>query len=187
MVTYIALLRAVNVGGHGKIAMTDIRDCLTQAKFAEVRTVLQSGNVVLGSNHKSTAAVEAAIEKALRDRFSLSTDAMARTVAEWKRLIAGNPFLDAAFHDPSHLVALVTKHSADAKAADALRAIATKIGGKEQIGFQGGQLYATYPDGIGNSKLTSGVIERVIQCPVTARNWNTVLKLAAMCGQTNLK
>jgi uncharacterized protein (DUF1697 family) len=178
MTTHIVLLRAVNVGGTGKIAMAGIRDCLTKAGFADVRTLLQSGNVVFRSEEKRTDVVEARVEAELLKVFSLQTQAMARSTSDWKKLIEGNPFPDAAKNDPSHLVALLTKRPVKSADADALTAAVKAIGGNEKIGFHRGQLYATYPDGIGDSRLISAVIERATKCPVTARNWNTVLKLA---------
>ena len=176
---YVMLLRAVNVGGHGKVAMADLRQCLTRLGYTDVRTLLQSGNVVF----RSEAVTEAKVESQLADELGLRTDVMIRSAAEWARVVASNPFVDAANADPSHLVALVSKQPVSEGAVEALRAAVKKVGGREAVALRGGQVFMTYPDGIGTSRVTSAIIDRSLGTPVTGRNWNTVLKLAALCAQ----
>lgn len=172
----IALLRAVNLGAHNKVAMADLRALLTDLHFDQPRTLLQSGNLVFDSAGPP-AALEALLAGEAQKRLGLVTDFFVRTDSEWQTIIAANPFPAAAQADPAHLVLLACKDAPDHKAEAALQAAIT---GRETFRVLGRQLYCVYPDGIGDSKLTAGLIERKLGTRVTGRNWNTVLKLAAL-------
>jgi uncharacterized protein (DUF1697 family) len=100
-----------------------------------------------------------------------------RDLDEWDAVIAANPFLDEARDDPARLVVVTTKAPVD---ADGLRALRAAIKGKEYADAKGRAAYIVYPEGQGPSKLTISVIERAVGSRGTARNWNTVLKLAAL-------
>src|SRR6476661_4992990 len=96
--THVALLRAVNIAGRGMVAMSDVRAALQASGFTDVRTVLQSGNVVF---RKVGAApkLEGVIETALRKGLGVETEVFVRSVADWKALIANTPFGDEASGD----------------------------------------------------------------------------------------
>jgi uncharacterized protein (DUF1697 family) len=102
---------------------------------------------------------------------------MVRSATEWQAMIDANPFPVAAKRDPSHLLVMFLKTPAVAANVKALRAA---IRGRETIEAIGGQLYVIYPDGVGKSKFTHALIERHLATRATGRNWNTVLKLAAL-------
>jgi uncharacterized protein (DUF1697 family) len=176
MTTNIAFLRAVNVAGHGRVAMADLRAMMMAAGFSDVQTVLQSGNVVFAGG-RAGAALEARLEQEAARRLDLKTDFLVRSAKEWREVIAANPFPDEAEHDPGHLVVMVLKGAPSAKAVDAVQAA---VRGREQV--RGGRtvLYITYPDGIGRSKLTGAMIESKLDIRGTARNWNTVMKLGEL-------
>lgn len=177
MTTYIALLRAVNVGGHAALGMSDLRDLATDLGFADARTLLQSGNLVFRGRTRSTTTLEQALEMEAEKRLALRTTFFVRTTTEWEAIIAHNPFPDAAQDDPSHLVVLPLKAAA---ASEALATLRTAITGPEIIDAKGRDLYIVYPAGIGRSRLTNVLIEAKLGTKGTARNWNTVLKLAAL-------
>jgi uncharacterized protein (DUF1697 family) len=174
--THIALLRAVNVGGRGKVAMTDLRAMLEELGFEAPQSLLQSGNLVFASD-TTGAALEAVLEQEAKARLGLATDFIVRTANEWRRIVAANPFAAMAKEDPTHLVVMPLKSPPDAAGLKGLRAW---IPGREAIEASGRELYISYPDGIGTSKLTGAVIERRVGARGTARNWNTVTKLAAL-------
>jgi uncharacterized protein (DUF1697 family) len=171
----IALLRGVNVGGYGKLPMAELRAAIANAGFAEVRTLLQSGNVVFRDG-RSPEGLESALEALLIERFALTTEVMVRTPQQWAALIAANPFPDQARSDPSHLMLNVMKGPAKAGATEVLRTLVT---GPEQAVLTDDALYMTFPEGIGTSRLNMGAVGRAVGARFTARNWNTVLKLAA--------
>jgi uncharacterized protein (DUF1697 family) len=176
MPTQIALLRAVNVGGLN-LAMADLKAMFEALDFADVRTLLQTGNVVFTGGRKTGAALESFLEAETRKRLNLGCDYLVRTSAEWIDLVAGNPFPDEARRDPSHLLVMPLKTAPGQREVAALQAA---IEGREVVKAKGQVLYIVYPDGIGRSKLTVSLIEKKLGTRGTCRNWNTTLKLLAM-------
>src|SRR5579859_5203176 len=170
MTRYIALLRAVNVGGHKPISMDSLRELLEQLGLSEPRSLLQSGNLVFGARDTSPPALERTLGAQAQKRLGLQTEFFVRTAEEWKKAIAGNPFPQQAKEDPSHLVMLVMKHAPTAHNVDELQ---NSIGGRELVRVSGRQAYITYPDGIGRSPLTNAILEKRLGGPATAQNWNT--------------
>lgn len=166
----IALLRAVNVGGRKMVAMSELRDMLTELGFKNVRSLLQSGNLVFDAP-RASKNVEALLEKESAKRLGLETPFFVRTAAEWDAIIGANPFPKEAKNDPGRLVVLFLKDVCDAAT------LQKAIKGREVARGKGMQLYVFYPDGQGRSKLTNALIEKTLGTRVTARNWNTVLKL----------
>ena len=166
----IALLRAINVGGNRTVAMSDLRDLLTSLGFDNVRSLLQSGNLVFDSK-KSAAQVEAQLEKESKKRFGIDIDFFVRSAKEVDAIIEANPFPKEAKNDPGRLVVLFLKGGGDGAA------LQKTIKGREIARGKGNQIYVYYPDGQGRSKLTNALIEKTLGTRATARNWNTVLKL----------
>lgn len=179
MITHLALIRGINVGGHRRVAMADLRALLAQLGFDEPRSLLQTGNLVFRGGNRRGAALERYLEAESGTRLGLQADFFVRTAAEWREIVAHNPFPDAAERDPGHLVVMCLKAAPDRKAVDALQ---DAISGRETVSAYGRQAYIVYPDGIGTSRLTSATIERKLGTRGTARNWNTVLKLDALAN-----
>ena len=177
MTTYIALLRAINVGGHKKIAMSDLRAFVKALGFDDVRIQLQTGNLVFRGNARASTTLERLLESETAERLELQTDFFVRTDKELAAIIAQNPFPNEARRDPSHLVVLFLR---DAPPAAAVRALQSVIKGPELVRAKGKQLYAIYPAGIGRSKLTNKLMEDKLGTRATGRNWNTLLKLAEL-------
>lgn len=173
---YIALLRGINMGRHKKVAMSELRALAEDLGFSGVQTLLQSGNLVFTAAAKSTNALEQQLEKALAKELALTTHVLVRGAAEWQKFVAANPYPKEATRDPSHMVLMLLKDKPGAAAVTALR---QAIVGREVFETRGQALYAYFPDNIGESKFTTALIDRVLSTTVTARNWNTVLKIAA--------
>ena len=175
----IALLRAVNVGGRS-VLMADLRAMLGELGHANPRTLLQSGNAVFALKTKvPVAALEKKLEAEAQRRFGFDVAFMLRTMEEWDAIIARNPFPDAAKNDPARLILVALKGAPD---ASAIKAVRDGYEGPETIHVAGREAYLIYPEGQGNSKLTNALIERKLGVAGTARNWNTVLKLAALAS-----
>jgi uncharacterized protein (DUF1697 family) len=172
----VALLRAVNVGGTGKLPMADLTKLLSSLGFTGVKTLLNSGNAVFACNVATDAALEARLEAAVAKSLGVKTEFFVRTAREWDAIVAGNPYPDTAENDPGRLAVMTFKSAP--KAAD-VAALQAAIVGRETVTAVGKQAYFIYPDGQGTSKLTNALIERKLALSGTARNWNTVLKLAA--------
>jgi uncharacterized protein (DUF1697 family) len=175
--TYIGLLRAVNLGSHNKIAMPALREIVEGTGATNVRTYIQSGNVVFDSTDRSARRVEATLEAALAER-GLTTPVMVRSASALDRIIEANPFPDAR-GGALLVVFLKTKPKVDGP-------LDTTTYGSERATVRGTELYVHYPDGVGRSKLTGATLDRLVGTPGTGRNWNTVNKLAEMAGDRGL-
>ncbi len=179
MTVQIAILRAVNLGKDSSIAMADLRALMATLGF-EAKTLLQSGNLVFDGGKEKGPALESLIEKEIAARLSLKTEIFVRTAKEWDALVAANPFPEAAKVDPAHLVMMTLREKA--KAAD-VKKLRDAIKGRETVAAEGRVLYLVYPDGIGRSKQTMALIEKALGTRGTGRNWNTVLKIAALAAE----
>lgn len=177
MPSHVALLRAVNLGPHNKIAMKELKALAEALGLVEVQTLLQSGNLVFRSDGGSSAVLENRLEAALREQLGLATSVVVRSAAKWQSAIEQNPFTAEARTDPSHLVLMPLKKAPPKAALSALRGA---IVGRERATIVGQDLYLVYPDGIGRSKLTTLLIEKKLGVTGTGRNWNTVQKIAAL-------
>lgn len=172
----IALFRAINVGTKNQISMPELCSAMKAAGHLDVRSHLRSGNVVFRSD-VSTDKLEAALEELVKQRFGLDITVIVRTSDQWTAAINANPFTDEARDDPARLLVGALKTAPTPDVVDRLR---TYKEGPERIEADGHTLYLHYAEGIGRSKLTTKRIEIALGTQVTARNWNTVLKLAQM-------
>jgi len=181
MSVYIALLRAVNVGGTSAVRMTDLRDTLTDLGLEDVRTLLQSGNVVFRTRAPAEASLERRLEEEVSRRLGVETEFFLRSDREWRGVVNGNPFPSWAKKAPNLLHGLFLK---TAPAASAWEAVRGAIQGPDQIEGLGRQGYIVYPEGSGRSRLTPAVLERHLGTRGTSRNWNTIRKLEGMLSGT---
>ncbi len=177
MPTFIGVLRAINLGSHNKIAMSDLRAMLEKIGFEDPKTLILSGNVVFKSSSSSAGKVEKMLEAASTKHLGVTTDYFVRTAKEWQAIIDGNPFRKEATNDPARLVMMCLR---DAPSADQVKALQAAIKGREIVKASGRHAYFVYPDGQGRSRLTIQVIEKALGTRGTARNWNTVLKLGEL-------
>jgi uncharacterized protein (DUF1697 family) len=176
MASYVALLRGINVGGNKMIAMAELQKLLEAQGFTDVKTLLQSGNVVFKGKGTNAVAPEPQLEKLIEKKFGHAVAVIVRDKTWCEKIVAKNPFPDEARNDPSHFLIMCLK---TAPSAEGLTALKLAIPGREY--FQEGDrcLYLVYPDGMGRSKLTNVLIDRKLGTMGTARNWNTLLKIVA--------
>jgi uncharacterized protein (DUF1697 family) len=168
MTAYIALLRAVNVGGTGKLPMTELKAMCEAEGFEAVKTYIASGNVVFTSRLKEKA-VKAALEARLADYAGKPVGVMVRTAAEMADVLASNPFPDA----PGNRVVAIFLDEVPPKST--LADVRHKA--NEEIGLGKREVYVRYDDGMASSKLVIPAAKTG-----TARNINTVAKLAEMAA-----
>jgi uncharacterized protein (DUF1697 family) len=169
MTTYIALLRAVNVGGTGKLPMAELKAMCIDAGFTSVETYIASGNVVFVSK-ASEAKVKAELEKRLRDYVGKVVGVLVRTAAEMQAVLKDNPFPKAA---PNYAYAIFLDEPPPRDALDR----ASGVNGEEmRLGPR--EIYVHYATGMGKSKLKIPAAKSG-----TARNMNTVAKLAEMAAK----
>src|SRR5438067_3362090 len=125
MSIHVALLRGINVGGHNLIAMADLRNLLGDLGFTDVKSLLQSGNVVFKSARRTAAGLERLLETQTAERLGASADFIVRSASEWEEIVARNPFAKEAKDDPSHLLVMFLKTAPAEKDVSALRASIT--------------------------------------------------------------
>jgi uncharacterized protein (DUF1697 family) len=178
---WISLLRAINLGSHNKVNMPALRKALEEAGFRDVRTYVQSGNVVAESAHRSEAAVCKAVAKVVSDSFSLDVPVIARTAKQWEQAIESNPFGQRSYDDQkmTSIVFLPSKP----KASDVKSLVEIDWNGDEVV-VQGREVYIWYAKNVHQSKLTSAVLGRRLGVDGTARNWRTVLAIRDLVAAT---
>lgn len=179
MTTYVILLRAVNLAGHGRLSMADFRKLLIGLGFENVETYIQSGNAIVdakGSAGKVAQAVAAALEKLMGAPIGVTI----RTHDEMKRVIAENPFAaEAADGTKVHVAFLAGIPGKDAVAA-LDRVVAQYPKRRDRYRLSGDVLYLHLPDGAAETKFSGRVLDKACGVMGTGRNWNTVQKLHAM-------
>ena len=176
MAHYVALLRAINVGGKRKVPMAELRSLCEDLGYDDVRTYVNSGNVVFTTTG-TAARVETSIERAIAKEFGFHVDVSVRAAAPWSKLVQATPFAKAAKSTPNFVQLFVSKGKVPTKAAAAIQERA-KAG--EQVKVAGGALWIHYPKGIGTSKLTATIIDDAVGHASTGRNFRTVLELEKM-------
>jgi uncharacterized protein (DUF1697 family) len=173
----IVLLRGINLGPRNRIAMPALREALTAAGYGDVRTYVQSGNVVLSSD-ASPQDLEAAIEALIADASGLQIKVVVRTRDELADVVERNPLREVAVNPKRYLVSFLS-HAPDTEAVE--RLAATTVG-KERFAVHGRELYAWLPDGVGRSKLWTGLASGRLGVTATARNWTTVTALLELAS-----
>ena len=172
MTAYVALLRAVNVGGTGKLPMTELKRLCEELGFESVRTYITSGNVVFESG-KTEAAVRKSLEQALEKYAGKPVGVHVRTAAELARVAAENPFPAA---NPSYCVVVFLNEKPPKEALDNLKGQQD-----EEAALGRREIYVHYPSGQGRSKLAISAAKTG-----TARNMNTIAKLAGMAEELGM-
>ena len=169
MPVFVALLRAINVGGTGILPMKELSALCTELGLEKIRTYIQSGNVVFASR-LAEAKVRAALEQALTDKMGKRIDVIVRTAAEMRSILEANPFPDAP---PAKVAVVFRSDPASEGLLDDL-----VVPGGEEVRLGGREIYIHYPYGMGRSKLKLPAAVGV----VTMRNINTIAKLVAMAS-----
>ena len=172
MTRMVALLGGINVGGHRKVPMAELRALALELGLENPRTYVASGNLVFDGQGE-TGAIETKLEAALHKRFGFKVDVLVRSAAQWRVYAQGNPLPDEAGDKPNWLMLLIGKRAATDADVDALTA---KASANEKVVRSGEALWLWFGDGAARSKLGGGAGKEFW----TARNHNTVLKLKDM-------
>ena len=173
----IVLLRGVNLGPRNRIAMPELRKLLEAAGFADVRTYVQSGNIVL-STRRTPEATVTACEKLIAAELGLDIGVVVRTRDELAEVVRRNPLGDVADNPKRYQVSFLDSEL-DPKVADKLSGLAA---GSERMEVIGREIYAWHPEGVARSKLWAGLAGKGLGVKSTARNWTTVTTLLEMAG-----
>ncbi len=175
MATLVALLRGINIGPRNRIAMPELRDALSEDGFKDVRTYVQSGNIVLGTKLKP-AGLERRIEELIEKRFGLEIAVVARTRGELAKVVELNPLAKVAKNPKRYQVAFLSAPLA----ATVVEKLEAAVIPPEQLVIEGREIFSWHAEGIARSKLWNAVASRGLGVKATARNWTTVTTLLQM-------
>lgn len=179
MPRYVALLRSVNIGGYGRMAMNDLRDTFDSLGYDDVVTYIQSGNVLFSASSRSESAIVEAIESRIAHDFGDSPAVLLRTAADLRRVGAKSPYAKKGADPARHHVTFLNE--APSKAT--LKAFTLPPSGKDELVVDGREVYVHTPGGYAGTKYTGTFIERRLGVVSTTRNWNTVTKLCELAAR----
>ena len=177
MAVHIVLLRGINIGPRNRIAMPALREALEEAGFDNVRTYVQSGNVVLESTAKPDE-VQRKVEALIEKEFGLEIAVVVRTKAQLAAVVKKNPLGKVAKNPKTYQVTFLAK-KLPAKAVSALEEAATQ---DEQLVVAGREVYAWHPEGVARSKLWAKLAGQGLGVTATSRNWTTVEALLELAS-----
>ncbi|KAA1190307.1 DUF1697 domain-containing protein [Paenibacillus sp. B2(2019)] len=177
MTTYIALLRGINVGGNKIIKMLDLKAMFQTLGFENVRTYIQSGNVVFESDEGSESLLTGVIERKIHEVFGFEVSVIIRTLAEMENVIANDPF---QLSEPEEFKRWYVTFLPAEPSEDALDKLHTYENGPDKVRFVGREMYVLYEVSVSQSPLFKVPFDRILGMTITARNWNTVNKLVTM-------
>jgi uncharacterized protein (DUF1697 family) len=177
MTVGIAMLRGVNVGGHNRIKMQELRALCETLRLRDAQTYVHSGNVVFRTDERDWAALTKKLENGIARKFGFRPSVVLRTVAQMRGVVARNPFAKRSGIEPSKLLVTFLAGQPSAEARETLRAMKTE---PEEMWIDAREAYIYFPNGMARPKLSWPAIERVLKVIGTGRNWNSVTKLLEM-------
>ena len=180
MPVWVSLLRGVNLGARNQVGMPALREALAAAGFRDVRTYLQSGNVVATSSHRSADRVAGAVRDVVRERFGVDTAVVVRTPAQLRDVLDWCPFPEAVASPTTlHVVHLATEPAAG-RVADLLAADWTP----DAVAVRGREAVVAYAATMHGSRLQHATLTRRLGVDGTARNWRTLTALVDLASPT---
>lgn len=174
--TYVALLRGINVGGKHRLPMKDLVEVCSAAKCADVRTYIQSGNVVFNAHPSIAKGLARSLAAKIEERFGFPVPVVLRTHQQLAQVVERNSFLKAGKPESTLYVSFL----ADEPSAEAIARLDPNRSAPDEFRVIGSEIYFYFPNGAGNTKLTSAYLDSRLATVGTARNWATVLKLIDM-------
>jgi uncharacterized protein (DUF1697 family) len=174
----IVLIRGINLGARRRVAMPALRELLSGAGFEDVRTYVQSGNVVLRSDAPPHQLAREC-EQYVSQEFGFDVDVVVRTRDELAEVVARNPLGEVAVNPKRYQVSFLSAEPEP----ETLSTIAGYAAGAERVEAIGREIYVWHPDGIGPSKLWAKLASGALGVTATARNWTTVTSLLAMADE----
>jgi uncharacterized protein (DUF1697 family) len=177
MQIYIAILRGVNVSGHKKLPMAELRELLAELKYRDIRTYIQSGNIVFGSDAKDSSVFAAQIAKKIKEKYGFDVPVLTRTVTEMKQALESNPFLKEKNTDPEKLHITFLDEAPSKENFDKANAYSCE---PDRFHIHGREVYVYCPNGYGNTKLSNTFFENKLKVNATTRNLKTVRELVRM-------
>ncbi len=184
MAVLVSMLRGINVGGHNKVNMGELRSLYESLGLQDAQTYVQSGNVVFRTKERNLAVLTKRIEEAIERRFGFRVDVIVRTPSELRDVIARNPFAKRRAVDPGKLLVTFLANHTSVQARDQVLKINTD---PEELHVDGREVYIYFPNGMGRSKLSWPTIGKKLGTTGTGRNWNSVTKLLEIAEQLEVE
>jgi uncharacterized protein (DUF1697 family) len=178
MPIYTSMLRGINVGGHKRIKMDRLRESFEAMGFEQVKTYIQSGNVVFKAGKMSLAALSTKIEEKILADFGFSVSVISRGADEIANTIKNNPFLRQSGINPEKLHVAFLSEAPEPSALKKLEKLTLK---PDQSRCLGQEVYLYFPNGVSSSSLWKHPLDGVLSVVTTTRNWKTVNTLDQMC------
>jgi uncharacterized protein (DUF1697 family) len=174
---YVGLLRGINIGSKTRIAMADLRALVGDLGHEDVRTLVNSGNVVFTVDRKkANATLAREIAAALRGKHGLDVGVVVRSGVEMAKIVANNPFPEAAVTPKLLHVSFLDR----APAKERVAALQEVERGEDDFRVIGIEVYLSVPNGLSGAVFNVGGLDKALGVVATSRNWNTVTKLAEM-------
>lgn len=180
MTTYVALLRGINIGPHKRMKMERLRATCEALGFKNVRTYIQSGNIVCQAGKLSSDAAARKIEAQIVKDFGFSADVIARTGDEMKQIVVGNPLLKEQGVDISKLHVVFFS---EAPLSEAIKKLEAIVQAPDKVRHRGKEIYFYFPNGVSGSSIWKHNLDRVMGISGTMRNWRTVNTLHDMAAE----
>ncbi len=178
MSNYIALLRGINVGGSNKLPMKELKALLQANGFSNIKTYIQSGNIVFSHTSTNTLEIASHIQSLIKDRFGFEPKTLVLTVTQYRAMVKNNPFPEGG-EDPKTLHLYFLEQT---PAAPALNKLVEIQKDTERYVLTESVFYLHAPEGIGRSKLAEKV-EKLLGVNATARNWRSAQKILELAEQ----
>jgi len=171
--TYLALLRGINVGGKNKLPMKDLVDMFVAVGCDDVRTYIQSGNVLFRTTDDASSRIPNQITTRIAERYGYRVPLVLRTAEQVRNVVENNPFLaDSALEDALHVMFLADlPHPSRVDDLDPNRSV------PDRFIVRGQEIYLRLPHGMADTKLSNAYFDAKLATTSTARNWRTVTKL----------
>jgi uncharacterized protein (DUF1697 family) len=177
MTVIISMLRGVNLGPSRRVKMEALRSLYESLRLRDVRTYLQSGNVIFRTEERDIALLTKRLQKAIEKTFGFQCDVILRTTSELREVIARNPFANRRGIEPSKLLVTFLASDPGEEARKQVRKIKTN---PDELWIDGREMYTYFPNGMARPKVSWAAIEKILKTSGTGRNWNSVTKLLEM-------
>ncbi len=177
MSRYVAFLRGINVSGQKKVPMSELRSILSNIGLEEVKTYIQSGNVIFSSESTSTSKLEERIEKAIKKGFCFDVLVLVKSVEELQKILKNNPFDD---EDNSAVNKIYFVLLFQNPGLEKINAFKNEVFPSEKWELNNNCIYLCCENGYGKAKLNNNMIERKLKVDATTRNYRTMHKLIEM-------
>lgn len=180
MEVYISILRGINVSGHKKVPMAELKQLYEELNFKNITTYIQSGNVIFEHNKTEDSTLAKKISKKILEKFKFEVPVIIRSSKEIEKVVKSNPFLKEKNIDPEKLHVTFLEEAPEKELVDKIKDLEFN---SDRFVIKDMEVFLYCPDGYGNTKLTNTFFENKLKVTATTRNWKTTNKLLELSHQ----